>query len=221
MTGMPYFHAVEEMPRTLAIFPLPGALLLPRGTLPLNIFEPRYLAMVEDALKAERLIGMIQPSVDAADVGAAPCYSIGCAGRITQFTETDDGRFLITLTGVARFRVARELPHMEGGYRLVEPDFAAFAADLRSQGGTGVIARDALIGHLKTFFSKKQIEANWEAIEKADDESLVTALSMVCPFQPSEKQALLEAVDFVARAQTLIALLQMGGDGDEDDAVRQ
>ncbi len=221
MTGMPFYHAVDELPRTLAIFPLPGALLLPRGTLPLNIFEPRYLAMIEDALKAERLIGMIQPSEDATDVGAAACYSIGCAGRITQFTETDDGRFLITLTGVARFRMSRELPQMDGGYRLIEPDFTPFAGDLRVQGGTGMIERETLIAHLKAFFSRKQIEANWEAIEKADDESLVTALSMVCPFQPPEKQALLEAVDFVARAETLIALLQMGGDGDEDDAVRQ
>ncbi|MBT6202736.1 MAG: peptidase S16, partial [Rhodospirillaceae bacterium] len=104
---------------------------------------------------------------------------------------------------------------------LIEPDFASFGDDLRSQGGTGVIERDILIDHLKAFFQRKQIEANWEAIEKADDESLVTALSMVCPFQPPEKQALLEAVDFVARAQTLIALLQMGGGDDEDEVVRQ
>ncbi|MDG2483011.1 MAG: LON peptidase substrate-binding domain-containing protein [Alphaproteobacteria bacterium] len=221
MTGMPYYHSVDELPRTMPIFPLPGALLLPRGTLPLNIFEPRYVAMIEDALKTERLIGMIQPDEECEDVGAAHVFSIGCAGRITQFTETDDGRYLVTLTGVLRFRVGRELPKMDHGYRLIEPDFASFGDDLRSQGGTGVIERDILIDHLKAFFQRKQIEANWEAIEKADDESLVTALSMVCPFQPPEKQALLEAVDFVARAQTLIALLQMGGGDDEDEVVRQ
>ncbi|MBN34009.1 MAG: peptidase S16 [Rhodospirillaceae bacterium] len=221
MSGLPYYNRIDELPPTLAIFPLPGALLLPRGTLPLNIFEPRYVAMIEDALKSERLIGMIQPDEEAADVGVAHVFSIGCAGRITQFTETDDGRYMITLTGVARFRVARELPQTDHGYRLIEGDFSPFADDLRSHSGTGVIERDTLIGHLKAFFAKKQIDANWEAIEKADDESLVTALSMVCPFRPSEKQALLEAVDFVARAQTLDALLQMGGDGDEDDVVRQ
>jgi Lon protease-like protein len=221
MTGMPYYHALNELPRTMAIFPLPGALLLPRGTLPLNIFEPRYLAMVEDALKTERLIGMIQPDEEIADIGAAHCFEVGCAGRINQFTETDDGRFLVTLTGVVRFRIARELPVMEGGYRLIEPDFTGFDADLRPQGGSGAIDRDALAQHLKAFFVKKQIDANWEAIEQADDESLVTALAMVCPFHPPEKQALLEAADFVARADTLIALLQMGGDGDEDDPVRQ
>jgi len=221
MPGLPYFERIEDLPHTLAIFPLPGALLLPRGTLPLNIFEPRYVAMIEDALKGERLVGMIQPDEEAADVGAAHCFSIGCAGRITQFTETDDGRFLVTLTGVARFKVMRELPPTDHGYRLIEAGFSEFGDDLRSHGGTGVIDRAALIGHLKAFFQRKQIDANWDAIEKADDESLVTALSMVCPFQPSEKQALLEAVDFVARAQTLDALLQMGLDGDEDEAVRQ
>ncbi len=221
MTGFPYYRSIDALPGTIPIFPLPGALLLPRGALPLNIFEPRYLAMVEDALKGERLIGMIQPDEEAEDIGRAHCFSIGCAGRITRFTETDDGRFLITLAGVARFRMARELPGADGGYRLVEADFAPFGDDLRSRGGAGAIERDALIAHLKAFFRRKRIDADWEAIGKADDESLVTALSMVCPFQPPEKQALLEAADFVARARTLAALLQMGGEGDEDDATRQ
>ncbi|MBC6440566.1 MAG: LON peptidase substrate-binding domain-containing protein [Rhodospirillales bacterium] len=221
MTGIPYYRAVDELPQTLPIFPLPGSLLLPRGTLPLNIFEPRYVAMIEDALKGERLIGMIQPDEESADVGTAHCFSIGCAGRITQMTETDDGRYLVMLTGVARFRLERELPTIGGGYRIVQADFSDFGDDLRAHGGTGVIERDTLITQLKAFFSRKQIDANWDAIEKADDESLVTALSMVCPFQPSEKQALLEAIDFVARARTLLALLQMSGEGDENEATRQ
>jgi Lon protease-like protein len=197
----------------LPVFPLPGVLLLPRGTLPLNIFEPRYVAMFDHALKGDRLLGMIQPCEDAPDVGAAATYDIGCAGRITQFQETDDGRYVLTLTGIARFHVTRELPQSESGYRSVEPDFAGFADDLSSVEGTGMIDRNSIMHHLREFFASRGIGANWDAIEQADDESLVTALAMVCPFEPSEKQALLEARDFMARADTLLALLQMGGEG--------
>jgi hypothetical protein len=200
------------LPRTLPVFPLPGALLLPRGTLPLNIFEPRYVAMFDAALAGDRLIGMIQPCEDAPDVGAAATYDVGCAGRITQFQETDDGRYVLTLTGIARFKVVRELPQSDSGYRLVEPDFEEFAEDLGAVEGTGHIDREELIHHLREFFSHRGIDANWDAIEQADDDSLVTALAMVCPFEPSEKQALLEARDFAARAETLLALLQMGGE---------
>ncbi len=221
MTGLPYYRSVADLPRALPIFPLPGVLLLPRGTLPLNVFEPRYVAMVEDALRGERLVGMIQPDEEAEDVGRAHCYAIGCAGRMTQLGETDDGRWLVTLTGVARFRLARELAHAEGGYRLVEPDFTPFAGDLEAVGGAATIDRKALLGHLRAFFHKKRIDANWEAIEKADDESLVTALAMICPFRPPERQALLEAPDVAARAATLMALLRMGGEGGEDHDVRQ
>ena len=183
MTGMPYYHSVDELPRTMPIFPLPGALLLPRGTLPLNIFEPRYVAMIEDALKTERLIGMIQPDEECEDVGAAHVFSIGCAGRITQFTETDDGRYLVTLTGVLRFRVGRELPEMDHGYRLIEPDFASFGDDLRSQGGTGVIERDILIDHLKEIYidaTLKTIEtSNWHATVARKDYSVGLNLTAV------------------------------------------
>lgn len=221
MTGPPYYRSVASLPRTLPIFPLPGVLLLPRGTLPLNVFEPRYVAMVEDALRGERLIGMIQPDEEAEDVGRAHCYAIGCAGRMTQLAEADDGRWLVTLTGVARFRLTRELAQAEGGYRLVEPDFTPFAGDLEVAGGGTAIDRQALLDHLRAFFRKKRIDANWEAIEKADDESLVTALAMVCPFRPPERQALLEAPDVAARAATLMALLRMGGEGGEDHDVRQ
>jgi Lon protease-like protein len=212
MAGLPHYRKIAQLPRTLPVFPLPGALLLPRGTLPLNIFEPRYVAMFDAALASGRLIGMIQPCEDAPDVGAAATYDIGCAGRITQFQETDDGRYVLTLTGIARFKVVRELPQSESGYRLVEPDFEEFAEDLDAVEGTGHIDRKQLMHHLREFFSHRGIDANWDAIEQADDDSLVTALAMVCPFEPSEKQALLEARDFAARAETLLALLQMGGE---------
>lgn len=220
MAGKPYYENLAALPRTLPIFPLPGALLLPHGSLPLNIFEPRYVAMVEDALAGSRLIGMIQPDREAGDIGAAHTYAVGCAGRITQMTETDDGRYLVSLSGIARFRIARELPNMEGGYRLVEPDFSGYGADLAEEGEADV-DRGALFTQLKAFFARKAIEANWEAMEKADDASLVTALAMVCPFSPAEKQALLEATNTARRAETLIALLQMGGAEDDEDAPRQ
>ena len=221
MAGLPYYRSVSNLPRAIPIFPLPGALLLPRGSLPLNIFEPRYVSMIEDALKSDRVIGMIQPDEEAEDVGSAHCFEIGCAGRIIQFTETDDGRYLITLIGLARYRMIRELPNSDAGYRLIETDYSAFAEDLKSSGGSGVIERATLITNLKQFFRKKQIDADWEAIEKANDETLVTALAMVCPFQPLEKQALLEARDFLDRARTLATLLQIGSREDDDIPVRQ
>ena len=221
MAGLPYYRSVSDLPRAIPIFPLPGALLLPRGSLPLNIFEPRYVSMIEDALKSDRVIGMIQPDEESEDVGSAHCFEIGCAGRIIQFTETDDGRYLITLIGLARYRMIRELPNSDAGYRLIETDYSAFAEDLKSSGGSGVIERATLITNLKQFFRKKQIDADWEAIEKANDETLVTALAMVCPFQPLEKQALLEARDFLDRARTLTTLLQIGSREDDDIPVRQ
>ena len=221
MAGKPYFESIAALPRTLPIFPLPGALLLPAGTLPLNIFEPRYLAMVDDALSGSRMIGMIQPEDESGDVGVAQTYRIGCTGRITQFTETEDGRYLISLTGIARFRVARELPKMDGGYRLIEPDYSGFAGDLKADDEVFEIDRQRLFTHLRDFFRARQIDANWEAMEKADDASLVTALAMVCHFATAEKQALLEAANGSRRAETLIALLQMGGSEDDEDAPRQ
>ena len=222
MAGLPYYRTIDGLPSTIPVFPLPGALLLPRGTLPLNIFEPRYVSMVEDALKSDgRVIGMIQPDEEADDVGSAHCFAIGCAGRIIQFTETDDGRYLITLIGLARYRVARELALAAGAYRLVEADYTDFADDMRPVSATDMIERTALIAHLKQFFHKKQIEADWDAIGKANDETLVTALSMVCPFSPLEKQALLEAGDFLERASILTTLLEIGSREDDDSPVRQ
>ena len=200
------------LPGILPVFPLAGVLLLPRGRLPLNIFEPRYLAMTRDALGGERLIGMIQPQDPAlggpnSDDMNPPLYPVGCAGRITQFSETDDGRFLITLTGVSRFRIREELPLLSG-YRRVVPDWGAFAADRDAAPRPG-FDRARLVRGLKSFFAMHQISADWEAIDKAPGEHLVTSLAMACPFAPSEKQALLEAADPDGRAELLTTLVEM------------
>jgi uncharacterized protein len=193
---------------TLPIFPLPGVLLLPRGQLPLNIFEPRYLAMTRDALAGDRLIGMVQPSDPHQSLaGSPPVYPTGCAGRITSFSETEDGRFLITLTGLCRFRIATELP-LEKGYRRVAPQWDEFARDLRSGRGPE-FDRERLIRGLRAYFERHQIKAEWDAISSVPGERLVTSIAMVCPFEPSEKQALLEAPDLEARAQLLTAIVEM------------
>ena len=200
------------LPDTLPIFPLTGVLLLPRGRLPLNIFEPRYLAMTRDALGGERLIGMVQPSEPQRDNrgGGAinpPVYPIGCAGRITAFSETDDGRYLLTLTGVSRFRIRDELPLLSG-YRRVVAEWQPFARDVDTPTGAE-FDRDRFIRGLKGFFTQRQISADWEAIEKAAGEHLINSIAMLCPFAPSEKQALLEAADLDERARLLIALVEM------------
>lgn len=203
-----------DLPDTIPIFPLPGALLLPGGRLPLNIFEPRYLAMVEDALGSGRMFGMIQPdpTLPPARDGSGPgLYRVGCLGRLASFAETDDGRFLITLGGVARFRVVEELA-LRRGYRRVRADYAGFAADLREE--PAPLDRPGLVGALRGYFRARGIEANWEAVEQTPDAMLVTTLAMVCPFEPAEKQALLEAADAAERARRLVALLQMGAHGD-------
>jgi Lon protease-like protein len=200
------------LPDTLPIFPLTGVLLLPRGRLPLNIFEPRYLAMTRDALGGERLIGMVQPNEPQQDNrgGGAlnpPVYPIGCAGRITSFSETDDGRYLLTLTGVSRFRIRDELPLLSG-YRRVVAEWQPFAHDVDTPSGTE-FDRERFIRGLKGFFTQRQISADWEAIEKAAGEHLINSIAMLCPFAPSEKQALLEAPDLDERARLLIALVEM------------
>jgi Lon protease-like protein len=210
------------MPEVLPIFPLVGVLLLPRARLPLNIFEPRYLAMTRDALGGERLIGMIQPSDPTIGGMNPPVYPVGCAGRITQFAETDDGRFLITLTGVSRFRIVEELPLLSG-YRRVIPDWRAFETD-REIPDAPQFDRARLVRGLKNFFGQRQLSADWSAIEKAPAEQLVTSIAMACPFVPSEKQALLEAADFEQRAALLTGLVEMAAiqpvTGDEDSGTR-
>jgi Lon protease-like protein len=195
------------LPAVLPIFPLTGVLLLPRGRLPLNIFEPRYLAMTRDAMEGDRLIGMVQPTAPPIREMNPAVYPTGCAGRITAFAETEDGRLLITLTGVSRFRIKEELPLLSG-YRRVVPDWDDFAGDRDALGDDG-FDRSRLTQGLRNFFTQRQVQADWEAIDQAPAEMLVTAISMQCPFAPNEKQALLEARDLGERAALLTALIEM------------
>jgi uncharacterized protein len=195
------------LPSILPIFPLPGVLLLPRGRLPLNIFEPRYLAMTRDALAGERLIGMVQPTDPRVVGDNPPVYPTGCAGRITSFSETDDGRFFITLTGVSRFRIREELSLLQG-YRRVAPEWREFARDLDRDDEPG-FDRDRLLRGLRTYFQHHKIEADWDTITTVPGERLVTSIAMLCPFEPNEKQALLEAPDLDERARLLTAIVEM------------
>lgn len=205
--GRPFHPTPEELPSSLAIFPLPGVLLLPDGKLPLNIFEPRYLAMVRDALGNGRMLGMIQPSNELQEGIEPPVFETGCMGRISNLDETEDGRLLITLTGVCRFHVARELEGVSG-YRRVIPDWASFLSDLDEPAEIG-IDRIRLIGALKAFARLNNLDFNWKAIERIADYDLSVALCMACPLEPAEKQALLESATPEARTETLIALMEM------------
>ena len=201
---------LEDLPTEFAIFPLPGALLLPGGKLPLNIFERRYLAMFEDCLSEGRVVGMIQPEELRPATPSGPAlYRVGCVGRLSSFSETDDGRMLVTLTGLIRFTVKVEL-EMRRGYRRVRADLARFQADLDEAPAPGDLDRDGLVEALRAYFAARGFDANWEAIDEMPDEALVSTLSMVCPFDPAEKQALLEAPDTPERASTLLTLLRMG-----------
>ncbi len=198
--------AFDDLPDELAIFPLTGVLLLPDATVPLNIFEPRYLNMIAWALSNTRLIGMIQPR--GANEGERPeVYKTGCAGRITSFSETDDGRYLISLNGLVRFDIVEEKP-LRDGFRTVVPDWSPYRDDFADLPAND-INRDRIVGALKAYFAATNVDANWEAIRETGTARLVNALSMMCPFQPSEKQALLEAPSLARRAETLIALLEM------------
>jgi hypothetical protein len=199
---------VGDLPQTIPVFPLSGVLLLPRGRLPLNIFEPRYLAMTDDAMKTDdRLIGMIQPTEPERAGATQKLHRVGCAGRIVSMSETDDGRYLITLAGMCRFTIREELETMRG-YRRIVPDFAAYAADLQPD-PSRVADRARLRAALRGFFARHEIKADWDSIEQAPDDRLIVTLAMVCPFEPAEKQALLEAPTLAERAQTMTALLEL------------
>ncbi len=206
-TGAPKLRA-EDLPSVFPVFPLTGALLLPRGRLPLNIFEPRYLAMTEDAMAAGRMFGMIQPDPQRPRLETGPSlYRVGCLGRLTSFSETDDGRFLITLTGLSRYTITEELAPRRG-YRRVRADFSDFAGDLDLPDVPG-FDRKELLAALRGYFAHRGFDANWEAIGQMDDETLIVTLAMVCPFESAEKQALLEAPTPPERAATLLALLRI------------
>ena len=199
-----------DLPEVIPVFPLPGALLLPRGQMPLNIFEPRYLAMIDDSLRdGHRLIGMIQP--DAAHAGSADkptLFKIGCVGRITQLAESGDGRYLLELTGVARFRIEEELKALTL-YRQCRVTFAPFADDFIARKGEDAVNREALVAALRGFLKANNLKADWDGIENAPNEALVNALAMMSPYGPVEKQALLEAPDLKTRAEILVAVTEI------------
>ena len=199
-----------DLPEVIPVFPLPGALLLPRGQMPLNIFEPRYLAMVDDALRdGHRLIGMIQPDVAHGGSADKPkLFNIGCVGRITQLAESGDGRYLLELTGVARFRVEQELP-VGTLYRQCRVTYAPFADDFVARKGENAVDRKAVLRALTDFMKANNLQADWEGIDKAPNEALVNALSMMSPYGPAEKQALLEAPDLKTRAEILVAITEI------------
>ena len=203
------YERPSEMPTVIPVFPLAGALLLPRRPLPLSIFEPRYLAMIDDALNGERLIGMIQPSdgEEASDVSPELC-AVGCAGRITQFAETGDGRCFITLTGVARFRMIEDMP-VAALYRQARVDFSQFSSDFREGHGESAVDRPGLLTALRKFAEVNKFKVDWDDIKNASNEALVNGLSMLSPYGAREKQALLEASDLKARADMLVAITQM------------
>jgi uncharacterized protein len=218
---MAAFHpAPEDIPSEFAVFPLAGALLLPRGKLPLNIFEPRYLAMVQDSLAGGRMFGMIQPDPGgAAGQHGEALYRVGCLGRLSSFSETDDGRLLITLSGLVRFTIAAELG-LHHGYRRVRGDFTAYMDDLTIQRPPVEIEREKILAALRGYFARRSVDANWEAIRGLSDDGLVITLAMACPFEAVEKQALVEAQSDADRAATLLALLQMGAAGPDAPAGR-
>ncbi len=203
------YERAAEMPDAIPVFPLAGALLLPRRPLQLNIFEPRYLAMIDDALSGDRLIGMIQPSAgeEASDRKPELC-AVGCAGRLVQFAEIGDGRCMISLHGVARFRVTGEAGSGDP-YRIARVKFSDFESDFHEGEGESLVDREGLLLALRKFAEANKFRIDWDDIEQASNEALVNGLSMISPYSAKEKQALLEAADLKARAEMLVAITQM------------
>lgn len=201
----------SDLPIAIPVFPLPGALLLPRAKLPLHIFEPRYLAMIEDVMKTpERLLGMIQPN------GGRGLHRIGCAGRLTAFSETEDGRYMITLTGISRFRLIDEVEGFTP-YRKFNVSWDGFERDLGPVERDTEMDRDVLLSLLERFFEDKGLSTDWDGIRDAEDELLINSLSMLCPFEAEDRQALLEAPELAQRRETLITLISyaLHGGGEE------
>jgi uncharacterized protein len=206
----------KDLPDVVAIFPLPGALLLPRSRLPLHLFEPRYLAMLEDALKTpERLIGMIQP-YDAPGA-AGRLHAIGCAGRVTAFSETEDGRYMITLSGMSRFRITQEIEGFQP-YRRCKVNWNGFERDLGPTEKDTSFDRPKFMALLRRFFEDQGLSTDWGSLGETEDELLINSLSMLCPFEAEDKQALLEAPSLSTRRETLVTLIEYalrGGNSEE------
>ncbi len=207
---------IADLPETIPLFPLPGALLLPRAQLPLHIFEPRYLAMIEDVMKTpSRLIGMVQPYGSPTQTGQL--HSIGCAGRMTSFSETEDGRYMITLSGVSRFRIVQEVEGFTP-YRRSDVRWTGFERDLGGPERDASFDRPAFMETLKRFFEDQELKTDWGSLEDAEEELLINSLSMLCPFEPEDRQALLEAPSLTTRRETLTTLMEFalrGGSGEE------
>jgi Lon protease-like protein len=198
----------EQVPSVIPVFPLADALLLPRGQLPLSIFEPRYLAMVDDVLKGDRIIGLIQPAAEAATSVPPALLAVGCAGRLTQFAETGDGRYLVTLTGIARFRILEEIA-AQTPYRHCRVEFSGFNSDFIPRAGEEAVDRDSVLSTLRQFAAANDLQIDWQSIREAPNEALVNALSMLSPYGPREKQALLEAPNLKSRAEVLVAITEV------------
>lgn len=206
--GNRQYRRIEDIPEIVPVFPLTAALLLPGGQMPLNIFEPRYLEMVDHALAGRRVIAMVQPrfDIETPDTAAPPLCEVGCLGRITSYTETGDGRVLIALQGVCRFRLIEEIT-VKTPFRQCR--IAPFLADLHEGAGGEEVDRAALLKTFRAYLEANRLEADWESVSRAGNETLVNALSMMSPYGPAEKQALLEAPDLKTRAETLIAITEI------------
>ena len=217
------YRGAGDCPQVIPLFPLTGALLLPRGQMPLNIFEPRYLAMIDDAIRGDRVIGMIQPEPDdGRRVEVPPLVRVGCLGRITQFAETGDDRYVISLTGISRFRIVEELS-VATPYRQGRVDYEPFAVDFIARSGEEAVDRDGLLKALRDFAKANDLKIDWKGVHEAPNEALVNALAMMCPFGPRETQALLEARSLKERAEVLVAITEIElarGGGDPDTTLQ-
>jgi hypothetical protein len=217
------YNGAEDCPLVIPVFPLAGALLLPRGQMPLNIFEPRYLAMIDDAIRAHRIVGIIQPVPESGRQESAPgLLQVGCIGRITQFAETGDDRYILTLTGISRFRLVDELS-VTTPYRQARVSYDDFAIDFTARAGEDEVDRNGLLKALRAFAKANDLKIDWKGVNEAPNEALVNALAMMCPFGPREKQALLEAHDLRTRAEVLVAITEIElarGGGDPETTLQ-
>ncbi|MFZ1772380.1 MAG: LON peptidase substrate-binding domain-containing protein [Rhizobiaceae bacterium] len=213
--GNAHYRTLDDLPQRVPVFPLAGALLLPAGRMPLNIFEPRYLQMIDDCLSGKRLIGMVQPRLDGAlrEDGEPELCEVGCLGRLVSLGESGDGRYLVSLHGVCRFRITGEIA---AGTPYRQCSVTPFLSDLVEGAGAAEVDRPALLKAFRDYLKANEMEADWESVSRADNAALVNALSMMSPYGPAEKQALLEAADLKTRAETLVAITEMSLAESED-----
>jgi len=210
-----------DMPETIPIFPLPGALLLPRARLPLHLFEPRYLTMLDDVLKTtERLIGMVQPNRVPGRNGGTGLHTIGCVGRVTQFSETEDGRYMVTLAGISRFRVLEEVEGF-APYRRAKVSWTGFERDKGAEETDDGFSRDRFMNLLSRYFASQELQTDWDSLKEAEDELLINSLSMLLGFEPEDKQALLEAPSLSTRRETLVTLIEYSMRGGDSEDIMQ